>query len=196
MVAIPRICVGRREELATMSELLTSARTGRSAFFLVQGDTGVGKSTLLREFVANIERSVECPVVAWGHCDPQIGKGRPLLPWTGVLESLAGVSEIAVPEEKVRDERGVLRRARTAFTELAPDVVDLLLPAFGLVLRSARLISRKTSLGRRLARGTESADSGAVGAAWHLRPQQSPNHKIPFPPQSRLSACLPECGGY
>ncbi len=147
-----------------MQGLFTRAQSGESTFCVVQGDTGAGKSTLLREFVAGIEAAHSQAVVAWGHCDLQTGKGRPLLPWTGVLESLAGTAEIVVPQEQVQDSSGVLAKARSAFAELAPDIVELLLPGVGLVIRSAKLISRQTSLSRRLSVSGGSADPQQVGS--------------------------------
>lgn len=147
-----------------MQDLFAGIHSGSSAFCVVQGDIGAGKSTLLREFVSGIERTHTQAVVAWGHCDLQTGKGRPLLPWTGILESLAGTSEIVVPQEQVQDASGVLAKARSAFTELAPDIVELLLPGVGLVIRSARLISRKTNLTQRLSGSGGSADPQQVGS--------------------------------
>ena len=81
-------------ELASLKAQLDGAQRHVGSICLVKGGTGSGKSTLLRAFIATVERAESDIVVAWGHCDPQTGSLRPLLPWTDILGSLAGVSEV------------------------------------------------------------------------------------------------------
>lgn len=164
LTSSPKPCVGRDPELASLNAQLDKAQHHLGSICIVKGGTGSGKSTLLREFIATVERAESDVVVAWGHCDPQTGSLRPLLPWTNILESLAGVSEVVVPNEQVKDRKRVLDTARSTFAELAPDIVELLLPGVGLVIRSAKLISTKTSLGRRLTGRQYSKDTAPAEA--------------------------------
>lgn len=117
---------------------------GKAALCRITGSAGSGKSTLLRTFIASIDPA-ECPaVIAWGHCDQKIGTIPPLAPWTEILQSFTGLSDIVVAEEKLRDSNRVLESIRSALRELAPDIIELLVPGVGLVMRSAKIIKRTT----------------------------------------------------
>ncbi len=163
MPVAERICVGRGQELDALGERLAAACGGAGGLCLVRGETGSGKSTLLRELAASAEAHGRQPVIAWGRCDPQLGELRPLYPWTGILEALTGTSDIVVPEEALVDGGGVLDRARSAFMEIGPDVIELLVPGFGLAVRSAKLL-RRSSLARRLTRRATDGDRQSIDA--------------------------------
>ena len=163
MPAMERLCVGRGLELDAMGERLSAACAGAGGLCLVRGETGSGKSTLLRELAARAEAEGRHPVLAWGRCDLQNGNPRPLHPFSGILESLTGASEIVVPDERVVDSGRVLERVRSGFVELGPDIIELLVPGFGLAIRSAKLLRRSNLLGR-LTRRAGDGDSQSVAA--------------------------------
>ncbi len=163
-VAQPTPRVGRDLEPDALAEPLDAMLAGRGSLCIVSGDTGVGKSTLLRAFAARTEQAQVDLVTAWGHCDQQSGSSTPLLPWKDLLQSLAGVTEVSVPAERLRDAGGALKSVRSTFIELAPDLIELLVPGIGLVIRSAKLISKKTSLSRRLGFLGRQRESASVEA--------------------------------
>lgn len=158
-----RICVGRSVEIAKLKSQFDLALKGQSSICYVKGDTGSGKSTLLRAFVSSLDKADVPPVIAWGHCDQQTGSIRPLNPWAQILNSLSGLSDVTIPEERFRDSRNVVQTIRSAFTELAPDIIELMVPGFGLAVRSARMI-RQNSLPQRLKHSQARPDEVEVAA--------------------------------
>ncbi|HKE37162.1 MAG TPA: AAA family ATPase, partial [Candidatus Baltobacteraceae bacterium] len=75
--------VGRQDELELLSDAFRSACEGRPRFVAVEGEAGIGKSRLVREFAARLGDSA---AVAFGGCVEQIR--RPYLPVEQVLERL------------------------------------------------------------------------------------------------------------
>ena len=144
-----RPCVGRTLEIAMMRSQFDLALQGESSLCYIKGEAGSGKSTLLRAFVSSLDKTDVPVVIAWGHCDQQTGNIRPLSPWTQILQSFSGMSDIAIAEEQLQDKSNIVQTMRSAFTELAPDIIELLIPGVGLAVRSARLLKR-SSLGERL----------------------------------------------
>tara|TARA_R110001592_G_scaffold363396_2_gene687614 strand:- start:27873 stop:30392 length:2520 start_codon:yes stop_codon:yes gene_type:complete len=138
------LCVDRADELAAMRSQLALAKQGEAALCRITGSAGSGKSTLLRTFIASIDPAHYPAVIAWGHCDQRIGTSRPLAPWSEILQSFTGLSDIVVAEEKLRDSNRVVESIRSALRELAPDIIELLVPGVGLVIRSAKMIKRTT----------------------------------------------------
>ncbi len=74
--------IGRDSELATLTRLLADAAAGRGACVLIEGEPGIGKSTLVRAALA--EGAGASFQVFWGSGD-ELGQALPLLP---LLEGL------------------------------------------------------------------------------------------------------------
>ena len=74
--------VGRRWELCALSELLSSARSGRGRGLLLLGDAGIGKTTLAQALAAE---ATGC-TVGWGRC-PEV-EALPYWPWRQALLAL------------------------------------------------------------------------------------------------------------
>src|SRR6266545_2388571 len=81
------------EELAATLAAVTAARTGRLVF--VGGEAGVGKTTLLRRFAADVQHTVR---VLWGACDA-LFTPRPLGPLLDVAGMTGGELEDLVAGE-------------------------------------------------------------------------------------------------
>ena len=83
MPTVPRanVLIGRDTELATLVRLVTEVADGRGGAVLVEGEPGIGKSTLVRTALA--EAGFGCQVF-WGAGD-ELGQALPLLP---LLEAL------------------------------------------------------------------------------------------------------------
>lgn len=76
--------VGRSEDLARLHGALARATRGERAIVLVTGEAGVGKTTLLDRFIAELDPGASV-CIARGQCLEQYGEGEPYLP---VLEAL------------------------------------------------------------------------------------------------------------
>ena len=83
MPTAPRanVLIGRDEEIATLVRLVTEVADGRGGAVLIEGEPGIGKSTLVRKALA--EAGGGCQVF-WGAGD-ELGQALPLLP---LLEGL------------------------------------------------------------------------------------------------------------
>ncbi|MDQ6697283.1 MAG: AAA family ATPase [Actinomycetota bacterium] len=85
--------VGRAEELAVLADALDAAGADQFVPILIGGEAGVGKTRLVREFVATLPDGV---AAHWGRC-MEDGGAAPFSPWAQVLRSLTG-TERAVTE--------------------------------------------------------------------------------------------------
>lgn len=94
------VMVGRDADLAEVRRLFDIARDGVPAALLVEGEAGIGKSRLLREFGVEIDRTADVHV---GWCLDLGASRTPYGPLTGILRSI--VTRMGV--ERVRDAVGV-----------------------------------------------------------------------------------------
>src|SRR5215470_11217283 len=74
--------IGRGSELARLADLIRAAATGRGSAVLIEGEPGIGKSSLVRAALAEAVAG-RCAVF-WGSGD-ELGQALPLLP---LLEAL------------------------------------------------------------------------------------------------------------
>jgi predicted ATPase len=89
--AIPppqRHVVGRKKELAALHDGFTSALSGRGLFLCVAGDAGVGKTTLVEDFLSGLAANGPTCVVAQGRCSERLSGTEVYLPFLEALESL------------------------------------------------------------------------------------------------------------
>jgi DNA-binding SARP family transcriptional activator len=86
--AEPPIFVGRAAELAALHDLLQGAASGRPALVSIEGEVGIGKTTLARLFAS--EAAATRARVLQAACDPV--PGVPLQPFARVLDELAGTA--------------------------------------------------------------------------------------------------------
>lgn len=84
--------VGRQEELELLGDAFRSACDGRSRFVRIEGEAGIGKSRLVREFSARLG---DTALIAVGGCVEQIR--RPYLPIEQVLERLGRRPRLPAP---------------------------------------------------------------------------------------------------
>ncbi|GAB3430899.1 helix-turn-helix transcriptional regulator [Actinophytocola sediminis] len=105
--------VGRVAELARLNTLLAGARAGRPATVLVDGDAGLGKTRLLREFTAHARRT-GAQVLAGG-CVPL---GAVAIPYGPLIEALRALVR-QEGDQRVRELAG------PGWPDLAGMVADL-----------------------------------------------------------------------
>ncbi len=87
VMPVDPLVVGRDPELATLRAALERAREGRRQLCFVTGKPGIGKSTLVRTFLAGLDPS--SVVVGRGHCFEQHGTAEPYL---AVIEALGALT--------------------------------------------------------------------------------------------------------
>src|SRR6185312_5925324 len=74
--------VGRAEELAMLRQAAESALSGGKGLVVIDGEPGVGKTRLLEEIAAEVDR--RGALVVWGRCLE--GDGTPSMwPWVQVV---------------------------------------------------------------------------------------------------------------
>jgi predicted ATPase len=83
-----RPVVRRETELAVLHAALAQAKAGRGCLVCVAGEPGIGKTTLVDEFLAEVAASGDAPLIARGQCSERIGESEVYLPVLEALESL------------------------------------------------------------------------------------------------------------
>jgi predicted ATPase len=94
----PGLRVGRQNELAALQAGLASAVAGRGLFLCVTGEPGMGKTTLVEDFLAELATSGPACSIARGGCSERLAGAEAYLPILETLESLlrgaAGASAV------------------------------------------------------------------------------------------------------
>jgi len=83
--AVDRKTVGRGQELAELQTAYGAAAAGRSSLICVTGEAGIGKSTLVEEFVGELNSTVHPGSVAHGRCSERLGSNEAYLPFLEAL---------------------------------------------------------------------------------------------------------------
>ena len=80
----PAAFVGREDELRRLEAMFDRARQGRRQLVLICGETGIGKTSVVEQFLAGLPAQGEASVLR-GHCVQQYGQREPYMP---VLEAI------------------------------------------------------------------------------------------------------------
>jgi hypothetical protein len=121
--------VGRTAAFATLEAGISQAKIAKPTAIIVEGERGIGKSRLLREFVASYMQSEEVLVLT-GAWQAQTGDTRSGL--LGALEQLTRFLPSLEP-----DERDDIRRRINRATKHLGAILARSAPALGAVLRHA-----------------------------------------------------------
>ncbi|HWN66724.1 MAG TPA: protein kinase, partial [Haliangium sp.] len=81
------VFVGRRRELRTLADAFSEARAGRDVIVLIQGESGIGKSALMRRFTNSLRQREPSVVVLAGRCYER--ETVPYKALDGVVDALA-----------------------------------------------------------------------------------------------------------
>ncbi len=126
VVSLPGRFVGRQQPLAMMASAFADMRAGeRCVAVLVQGASGLGKSHLLRRFVAELQREEPALVVLEGRCFPRESvRYKTLDP---LVDALSG---LLMTRSRAEVERALPRDAATLVhlfpvLERAPAIAEL-----------------------------------------------------------------------
>src|SRR5262249_40588250 len=91
-----RMSVGRESERRTLERVLDEVRSGQSRMVLVAAEAGMGKTTLVEDFLAGASDLQPPPRIARGRCSERLAGTGAYLPIIEALQSLAGRHEAAV----------------------------------------------------------------------------------------------------
>ena len=131
-----RKTVGREKERARMEASYNLARGGHSQLLCLSGEPGIGKTTLVEEFLEELAISGEPCRVGRGRCSERLAGAEAYLPWMEALASLADEGSIlTVPGELPREGSLASKLASLApawFRQLVPHAqTDLSVSAGG-----------------------------------------------------------------
>lgn len=84
---IERHTVGRTKELAELRDAFGSVLTGRGLLLCIAGEPGIGKTTLIEEFLAGLNSEVPC-TVGRGRCSERLAGTEAYLPLLEALENV------------------------------------------------------------------------------------------------------------
>lgn len=107
------LVVGRDESLSRLCELLALCESGRPQTVLLSGEAGIGKTTLMRQFGAQLPEGVAS---VRGQCVEQYGEVEPYLPLLECLNQLGRRHGRALTE--------ALRRYAPTWLALVPWLLD------------------------------------------------------------------------
>lgn len=85
---LQRRTVGRKQELAELHHAFEIAAAGRGNFVCVTGEPGIGKTTLIEDFVDELNAANQSFTLARGRCSERLAGTEAYLPVLEVLESL------------------------------------------------------------------------------------------------------------
>lgn len=85
-----RTTVGREAERARLRAAFGRVTAGRSLVLAVTGEPGIGKTSLVEDFIAELEMDRARPVLARGRCSERLAGSEAYLPLLEVLDSLMG----------------------------------------------------------------------------------------------------------
>jgi predicted ATPase len=83
-----RHTVGRKKELAALRDGFATAAGGRGLFVCVAGEPGIGKTTLVEDFLLDLGFAGHTCIVAHGRCSERLSGTEAYLPFLEALEDL------------------------------------------------------------------------------------------------------------
>jgi predicted ATPase len=86
--SIKRHTVGRKSELAELGRAFETAAAGQGAILCVTGEPGIGKTTLLDDFLGELAATSQSYSLARGRCSERLAGTEAYLPLLEALESL------------------------------------------------------------------------------------------------------------
>ena len=85
---VKRHSVGRQKELAELGRAFESAAMGRGLFLCVTGEPGIGKTTLVEDFLSELAATGRPFALARGRCSERLAGTDAYLPFLEALENL------------------------------------------------------------------------------------------------------------
>lgn len=143
-----QLFVARERELSRLRAVLDRALAGQGQVCLVAGVAGAGKTALVTEFARQAQVAHRDLVVAIGNCNSHTGIGDSYLPFREILALLMGDTETklaqgAITPENARRLSALLVRSGQVLVEVAPDLIDTLVPGGKLVTMLGKALVQK-----------------------------------------------------
>jgi predicted ATPase len=88
LTPVQRHTVGRQKELAELHAGFASAGAGRGLFLCVTGEPGIGKTTLVEDFLVELAATGQTCILGRGRCSERLAGAEAYLPFLESLESL------------------------------------------------------------------------------------------------------------
>jgi tetratricopeptide (TPR) repeat protein len=89
-----RHTVGREKAHAELRDALACAYAGKGMLMCVPGEPGMGKTTLVEDFLSDVRAGNEPCLIARGRCSERLAGTEAYLPWLEALDSLLRGSDI------------------------------------------------------------------------------------------------------
>jgi len=144
--------IGRKAQLHLLDDFLKKAAGGLLQVAFISGEAGVGKSSLVEEFVRSREEADPTLITALGECNAQTGSGDPYLPFRQVLTTLTmepeeekSAGEIARAKRTSRLKEFVSISSQTLI-KIGPDLIGIFVPVAGLMTRIATEVALNSGL--------------------------------------------------
>jgi predicted ATPase len=83
-----RHTVGREKAHAELREALASSFAGKGLLMCVPGEPGMGKTTLVEDFLSDLRAGSQACIIARGRCSERLAGTEAYLPWLEALDSL------------------------------------------------------------------------------------------------------------
>lgn len=80
---------GRETELATLAALFRQAAAGQRQVVFIQGEPGIGKTSVVEAFLHTLRASPDGVLIGYGQCVEQHGEREPYMPVLEALERLS-----------------------------------------------------------------------------------------------------------
>jgi tetratricopeptide (TPR) repeat protein len=125
--------VGRTSELDQLDTAFVKVLGGQSVARLIQGPSGIGKTSLATTFIQRINKACPDLLVARSECNPQVGMCDPYLPFRNLIEQLVTHGEELGPFSSVARDRmmRILLESGKLLLEKAPDLIGSVIPMSG-----------------------------------------------------------------
>ncbi|MEP7271029.1 MAG: protein kinase [Acidobacteriota bacterium] len=120
-----RHTVGREKDLKELHACYASAEAGKGVLLCIAGEPGIGKTTVVEEFLDALASQTRSPVIARGRCSERLAGTEAYLPWLEALDGLLrNVERRGNLQTAVFGDESILettkRLAPTWYTEVMP----------------------------------------------------------------------------
>ncbi len=121
--------VAREGELAWLDDRLRSTLDGNGQVAFAIGDSGVGKTSLLRKFGQHAQTRIADLIVVYATCESFSGVGDPFLPFRNILALLTGDVAVKrsaglIDQENAQRLWEMIPYTSQAITESGPDLLE------------------------------------------------------------------------
>jgi len=114
-----RVLVGRGEELGVLDELAARLQAGQFSVVLLEGEAGIGKTALLREFA---RRAAEAGIRVLGAQGLELGTEMPFWVWGAAMRQYAASQEPTALREVLGEGAADLAKLLPALAHSLPDL--------------------------------------------------------------------------